>query len=184
MNHEFTTKVQEWLNLPAEQRDLSKGATYLLQLSGNQILYRNITANLSRHADDIEYQLRKYLGFRLQALTHEQVKQMQQQVDAIVKRDHLNAPVRTKKQKEAAAEEFKKGKRTDHDSLPEDIQARYSENLSLLQKMRALHAKLVVLSTTNVTCPDSERYPFLKELIELDKRYHENWKAYDNYGKE
>ena len=184
MNHEFTAKVQEWLNTPAEKRNLSQGATYLLQLSGNQILYRNITANLPRHADDIEYQLRKYLGFRLQALTHEQVKQMQQQVDAIVKRDHLNAPTRTKKQKEAAAEEFKKGKRTDHDSLPEEIQARYSENLSLLQKMRALHAKLVVLSTANVTCPDSERYPFLKELIELDKRYHENWKAYDNYGKE
>ena len=183
MDHNFTKKVQDWLNTPADKRNLEQGALYLLQLSGNQILYRNITGNLSRHAEDIEYQLRKYLKFRLQDLTHTQVAQMQQQVDAIVKRDHLDAPTRTKKQKEAAAEEFKKGKRADHDTLPEDIQARYSENLSLLQKMRALHAKLAVLSTANATCPDSERYPFLKELIELDKRYHANWKAYDSFGK-
>ena len=183
MDHNFTQKVQDWLNTPANQRNLDQGALYLLQLSGNRILYRNIMANPKRHAEDIEYQLNKYLKYRLQALTHEQVEQMQQQVNAIIKRDHLDAPVRTKKQKEAAAEEFKKGKRADHDTLPEDIQARYSENLSLLQNMRALHAKLVVLSTANVTCPDSERYPFLKELIELDKRYHANWKAYDTYGK-
>ena len=159
MDHNFTKKVQDWLNAPADKRNLEQGALYLLQLSGNQILYRNIMGNLSRHAEDIEYQLRKYLKFRLQDLTHTQVAQMQQQVDAIVKRDHLDAPTRTKKQKEAAAEEFKKGKRADHD------------------------AKLAVLSTANATCPDSERYPFLKELIELDKRYHANWKAYDSFGK-
>ena len=158
MDHNFTKKVQDWLNAPADKRNLEQGALYLLQLSGNQILYRNIMGNLSRHAEDIEYQLRKYLKFRLQDLTHTQVAQMQQQVVA-------------------------KGKRADHDTLPDDIQARYSENLSLLQKMRALHAKLAVLSTANATCPDSERYPFLKELIELDKRYHANWKAYDSFGK-
>ena len=29
--------------------------------------------------------------------------------------------------------------------------------------------------------PDSERYPFLKELIALDKRLHSNWEQYDHY---
>ena len=184
MDQNFTKKVQDWLDTPSDKRDLQQGALYMLQLSGNQILYRNVMANPKRHEEDIEYQLRKYLKYRLQALTHEQVVEMQKQVDAIVKRDHLDAPVRTKKQKEAAAEEFKKGKRSDHDSLPEEVQALFAENLSLLQKMRALHAQLNVLSTANSTCPDSERYPFLKELIDFDKRYHANWKAYDNYGKE
>ena len=28
---------------------------------------------------------------------------------------------------------------------------------------------------------DSERFPFLKELIELDKRLHKNWEEYDHY---
>ena len=78
MDHNFTKKVQDWLNAPADKRNLEQGALYLLQLSGNQILYRNIMGNLSRHAEDIEYQLRKYLKFRLQDLTHTQVAQMQQ----------------------------------------------------------------------------------------------------------
>jgi hypothetical protein len=37
------------------------------------------------------------------------------------------------------------------------------------------------MSTEDSTCPDSERYPFLKELIELDKKLHANWEEYDHY---
>lgn len=47
--------------------------------------------------------------------------------------------------------------------------------------MREVHLKLRSLSTENSTCPDSERYPFLKELIELDKRLHANWETYDHF---
>ena len=47
--------------------------------------------------------------------------------------------------------------------------------------MRELHLRLRSLSLDNVTCPDSERYPFLKELIALDKKLHANWEAYDHY---
>ena len=47
--------------------------------------------------------------------------------------------------------------------------------------MRELHLQLRKLSTANVTCPDSERYPFLKELIALDKQLHENWDRYDHF---
>ena len=58
----------------------------------------------------------------------------------------------------------------------------YVENASILQKMRELHLTLRNLSLDSVSCPDSERYPFLKELIELDKRYRNNWKVYDSYS--
>ena len=184
MDEKLTKDIQQWLDTPAEERDLEQGALYLLKLSRNAIMHRNISANLKRHAADIEYQLRKYLGYRLQSVTHAEVLEMQAQVNAIVEKNHLNMPTKTKAEKKKANDEFKKGKRTDHDALPQEIQALYEENLPLIQKMRALHAKLVVLSTANTTCPDSERYPFLKELIELDKRYHANWKAYDSYGKE
>ena len=51
-----------------------------------------------------------------------------------------------------------------------------------MQKMRELHLQLRNLSTQASTCPDSDRYPFLKEIIELDKRYHQNWKAYDSFA--
>jgi len=184
MDHNFTNKIKAWLDTPEHERDLAAGALMVLQLSNNQIMYRGFIRNLSRSAKMIAYQLQKYYNFRVQNLTHEQVTAMQTQVATIVEKNHLDRSVKTKKEKAAAAEEFKKGKRADHDSLPDEVQAYYAENLSLLQKMRALHAKLSVLSTENATCPDSERYPFLKELIALDKRYHDNWRAYDTYGKE
>ena len=47
--------------------------------------------------------------------------------------------------------------------------------------MRRLHMQLQLLSVENSTCPDSERYPFLKELIDLDKQYHANWEQYDHF---
>ena len=175
MNTKFNDKVQAWLNLPEGERDYAEGAMLLLQLTGNQIMYRNLMANPRGKAQFIEYQLKKRLSFRLQQVTHEQVEQMQAQVDKIV----VNRNLEVKQEK--PVNEFKAGKRADHDELPDEIQALYVENLSIVQKMRELHLKLRSLSLANATCPDSERYPFLKELIALDKRLHSNWEQYDHY---
>ena len=173
-DNKFTKLIQQWLETPTDERDYAIGALYLLKLSGNQIMYRNLMANPKKKAEFIEYQIRKYYNFRVQALTHAQVEEMQKQVDVIAQ-EHFSL------EENNPAKEFRKGKRDDHDSLPDDIQALYVENLSIVQRMREVHLKLRSLSTENSTCPDSERYPFLKELIELDKRLHSNWEQYDHY---
>ena len=172
MDNKFTELIQQWLETPSNQRDYSVGALYLLKLSGNQIMYRNIVAQLDRRHDFVDYQIQKYYNFRVQALTHAQVEEMQQKVDVIVA-EHISLA--------ANADEHKTGKRIDHDSLPDEIKAKYVENLSILQRMRELHLKLRSLSLDTAPCPDSERYPFLKELIELDKKMHANWEEYDHY---
>ena len=172
MDNKFTELIKQWLETPSNQRDYSVGALYLLKLSGNQIMYRNIVAQLDRRHDFVDYQIQKYYNFRVQALTHAQVEEMQQQVDVIVS-EHISLA--------ANADEHKTGKRIDHDSLPDEIKAKYVENLSILQRMRELHLKLRSLSLDTAPCPDSERYPFLKELIELDKKMHANWEEYDHY---
>ena len=172
MDHKFTELIKQWLETPSNQRDYSVGALYLLKLSGNQIMYRNIVAQLDRRHDFVDYQIQKYYNFRVQALTHAQVEEMQQKVDVIVA-EHISLA--------ANADEHKTGKRIDHDSLPDEIKAKYVENLSILQRMRELHLKLRSLSLDTAPCPDSERYPFLKELIELDKKMHANWEEYDHY---
>ena len=172
MDHNFTELIKQWLETPSDQRDYSVGALYLLKLSGNQIMYRNIVAQLDRRHDFVDYQIQKYYNFRVQALTHAQVEEMQQQVDVIVA-EHISLAVN--------ADEHKTGKRDDHDSLPDEIKAKYVENLSILQRMRELHLKLRSLSLDTAPCPDSERYPFLKELIELDKKMHTNWEEYDHF---
>ena len=172
MDNKFTELIKQWLETPSIQRDYSVGALYLLKLSGNQIMYRNIVAQLDRRHDFVDYQIQKYYNFRVQALTHAQVEEMQQQVDVIVA-EHISLA--------ANADEHKTGKRDDHDSLPDEIKAKYVENLSILQRMRELHLKLRSLSLDTAPCPDSERYPFLKELIDLDKKMHANWEEYDHF---
>lgn len=178
MDNQFNFKLQKWLN--DDSRTIEDGCLLLLQMENNQIHYQN----LLRHPNKVAVmkylvsELQKRLTVRLANITHKEVAEMDEQVKVIVK-EHFSY-------QDAAAsgtsnEEFRKGKRADHDQLPEEIQARYVENLDLLRRMREVHLKLRSLSTEQVSCPDSERYPFLKELIALDKQLHENWNIYDHY---
>ena len=174
MDNRFTNQLQDFFNTPEEERDYDKGALMLLQITGNKIMYRNISFNAKKHAKFINYELRKHFNVRLQKITHEEVEQMQAQVNVIVA-EHLSLT------EDNPAGEFKKGKRTDHDTLPDEIQALYVENLSITQRMRDVQTQLRLLSVEGKTCPDNDRYPYLKELISLDKKLHENWEKYDHY---
>lgn len=175
MDKTFTDKLQAWLNQSREDRDWDEGALMLLQLTGNKIMYRNLSVNPEGKANFIEGKLQQYLEFRLAELTHEQVKEMQHAVEEIVK-EHTEF-----KSDDNEAKNFKAGKRADHDALPEEIQALYVENLDIVHRMRELHLKLRTMSTTDSTCADSDRYPFLKEFIKLDKKLHDNWNVYDHF---
>ena len=203
MDNKFTEAVQAWLDTPAAERDYEQGNRFLLQLSNNQIMYRNLSRNTTKNAEFIEYHIRKYMKFRLADLTHSQVVEMQKKVDKIVELRHLdvdNDGVQADEDTpnpdegegavfsddntsaDAEGKAFRAGKREDHDTLPVEIQSLYVENASILQKMRELHLQLRALTVDNATCPDSERYPFLKELIALDKQYHHNWQVYDSWS--
>ena len=48
MDHKFTEQIKQWLETPESERDYTVGALYLLKLSGNQIMYKNIIAQIDR----------------------------------------------------------------------------------------------------------------------------------------
>ena len=170
----FTQRLQDWMNTPDAQKDWAEGAILLLQLTGNRIMYNNVSVNPKGKAEFIKGQLQKFLNFRLADLTHAEVESMQTQVDEIVQKV-------IKPNENSEFVEFKAGKRSDHDDLPDEIKALYAENLDIVHKMRELHLRLRTISTETSTCPDSDRYPFLKELISLDKTLRSNWETYDHY---
>lgn len=177
INLELTPKIKEWIDTEPEKRDLQAGATLLLQVTRNKILYANVTRNLSRHAEVIEYQLNKIYNQRLADITHEQVAAMMTEVDSIAKARGLNNPEPAKRT------EFQRGKRADHDELPAEIQQLYVDNADILRRMRDAHTKIRLITPENSTCPDSDRYPLAKYLIEQDRLYRENWDKYDHYIK-
>lgn len=170
----LTDKLQDFLDTPREDRDWNEGAILLLQLTNNTIMYRNLSINPKGKAEFIEGKLRAFLKSRREVEAHDEVIILQEQVNAIIE-NH------TEFKEDNEAKEFKAGKRADHDRLPEDIQALYVENLDLVHRMRELHLRLRLLSDSTKQVPAAERKPLLDEFINLDKKLHANWDAYDHY---
>jgi len=65
MDHKFTEQIKQWLETPEAERDYSVGALYLLKLSGNQIMYRNIISHIDRRHNLVEYELLPLKGTAL-----------------------------------------------------------------------------------------------------------------------
>ena len=74
MDENFTRQMQAWLDTPKEKRDLAAGAMMVLKCNNNKILYQNVMRAPKRHADVIEYNMKKWLKFRLQQKTHAEVE--------------------------------------------------------------------------------------------------------------
>lgn len=177
MDENLTKRIQAWLETPKNERNIQEGATLLLKMNKNQVMYRNIIMFPKKYASYLEKELQKRYNMRVAKVTHEQVNEMRAQVGKM-----------TQLKEDNPADNFKAGKRADHDQLPEEIQAAYADNLGILQRMRMLHNRLVLLEEeaekNERVCKDSDRYPFLKELIELDKTYRKNWQKYDDFNLE
>ena len=189
-DHMFTERLGLWLKAAPDERDYAEGCTMFLQLTGRVVMYKNLLA--VRDMPRLEAELQAKYDFRVRGLTHDQVSEMSAHVEKIVEsldlNDEKNVAGCSLNSRPSSLDctrpsslDFKRGKRPDHDTLPPEIQALYVENLSVLRRMREVHLRLRSLSLVDHPCPDSERYPFLKELIGLDKKYRGNWKAYDEY---
>lgn len=175
---ELTPQIKEWLETEPSQRDLLKGADLILRITRNKILYANITRNIARHAGTIEYHLNKIYKTRLADITHAQVRSMMSDVEAISQARGLANP-----EGSSSRTELQRGKRADHDELPDEIKQLYVDNADILRRMRECHVRLRMITPENSTCPDSDRYPWAKEIIALDTLYRENWNRYDHYIK-
>ena len=174
INLELTPKIKEWLDTPADQRDIAAGAELLLRVNRNRILYNNIIRNPAKHAPTLEYHLQKILKQRLIDTTHEEVARMMATVDGIAEQHGFTRQTRS---------EFQRGKRADHDMLPPEVQQLYIDNADIMCRMRDAHTRLRMINSTNSTCPDSDRYPLAKDIIKLDLQYRDNWNLYDHYVK-
>lgn len=157
----------------------------------NPILAQNLVKLPKRFMPMVEYQLKKFLPMRLAEITHEDVTKMTAKVAKINAEHGLDKELPGRKNQPEdrrilKLDPFRVGKRPDHDQLPEEIQSLYAENLHVMQQMRACHAQLVLLTLDekHSSCPDGDRYPFVKEIIDLDQKYHANWQKYDTYGQD
>ena len=176
MDNNFTQKMQDWLNQPAHERDIVAGATMLLQLNHNRVLYTNIVRRPERFADKVEYELRKHLKIRLDGLTVADVVKMEREVMPRVEQTLKDVPVITT-DAELPQGTIARGKRLDHDQLPAEIRALWDGNIDNYHKVRDLHHRLKEMEAA----PPCDRYEYLKLLDEADRKYRENLARYDGF---
>ena len=168
MDHKFTEKIRTWLNTPVNERNINDGATMLLQLNRNRILYQNIIRRGVRMMPKLEYELKKHLRIRDDGKTLHEVVAMENVIMPAVEQ------LVTKPEAEHA------GKRADHDELPEEVQQLWDGNFERYTKIKALFEELKAMEKMQ----PCDRYEKLKLLDEAEKAYREALSAYDSYVKE
>lgn len=183
MDEKLTIELRHWLDTPEEERDIEQGAELLLRLSRNRHLYQTILMRPERHAKKLDYELRKHLRIRLAGLTIRDVVRMEQDVVPAVEAS-LEAGEPAAETGEPAIptdaeqpEAVHRGRRADHDSLPEEIRAIYDRGGEIYFKMKQLYETLRGMESA-AAC---DRYELLVLLRELDDAYRKGWAAYDAY---
>lgn len=169
-------KIQKWLNTEPSQRDITEGAELLLRIDRNRIAYRNATLFPDRYASHLEYQLKKYLMFMLDRMTHEKVQQLTAEAGAAAERNVDVSAV--------PPEAIRRGLRPDHASLPQEVQQLYEQAMATRRRISECHMQARRVMESHVVCKDSELYPWVKEIIELDKKAHALFRQYDSFSPE
>ena len=172
LDERFTQELQAWLDTPSDSRDLATGAELLLRLNKNRWMHQMILKK--RNFSKLEYELKKYLAIRLAGLTKREVVAMEQRVLPLATESlDAGAPV-ISTDAELPSGNYR-GKRHDHDILPQELQDLYERNGDIYFKMKQLFETLKQMEN-DTPC---DRHEYLKQLDELDKAYRQNWETYD-----
>ena len=172
MDNNLTKQIQEWLDTPVSERNVSVGAEMLLKLNRNRILYQNIIRRGAKMMGKLEYELKKYHRMRIDNKTVADVVRLEKEVMPKVQK--------FVEEEEPANKAEHAGKRDDHDELPPEIQALWDENFEQYAKVKALFEELKAMKNME----PCDRYEKLKLLDEAESKYRKNLADYDAYLKE
>ena len=176
IDKKVTQAVQDWLNTPVEQRDLRTGADLMLSLNRNRALYNSVLSRPAKFMDKMVYELRKYLRIRLDNMAVADVIRMEERVMPAAKEIVTKLAV-ISADDEIGEGVIARGKRADHDSLPQDIRALWDRNITLSRQIVLLFNELKAMAD----CQPCDRYEKLVILDKADKEYRANFARYDNF---
>lgn len=172
-----TQAIQDWLNTPQDERDIRAGAELMLSLNRNRALYNSLLKNPAKFAPHLEYELKKFLKLRLANMAVADVVRMEASViPSVEKTIGSQVPV-IDSSHELQQASVQRGRRADHDSLPDEIKALWETNGVRYRKIVLLYNELKAM---NDSAP-CDRYEKLVLLDELDKTYRANLERYDNF---
>lgn len=168
IDNKLTEKIQAWLTSPHDSADeIREGALLLLKLNRNRCLYDTICRRPERYVKKVEYELKKFMPMRLAQMTMQQTLAMEEEL-----MPEVNAAIEADNDETAPGH---KGKRSDHDSLPEDIQAIWQRNADRWKKIKELQAKCLLIEDP------CDRFESVKQLKDIWYAYKSDFAVYDDY---
>ena len=187
----FRARVTEWLSKKKHtEAELAEGATMVLQCNRNHALYNTIMRRPARYEEKIAYELRKHLRYLKDDLTLDEVKEKENKVLPVIEKV-LNVDVNEDKPLPSPAYDAEaflqtgtykqtdtivaRGKRPDHDSLPETIRDIWEKNAERYKKIKQAHE---TCKTLTAAC---DRYEYTKAIAELWADYKKDFNTYDHY---
>ena len=178
IDNKLTESLQAWLNTEPAERDFEAGALMMLKFNHNRILYQNAIRRPDKMMAKVEYELRKFLRMQLDEVTSNEVlkldKELLPKVELTIAE---NAPVINADDDNSLPPTVAKGKRDDHDLLPDNIKALWDKNGEIYFKIKEVYNTLKTLEKA-LPC---DRYEYLVQLKELDTQYHKNLADYDAF---
>lgn len=197
MDHQFTKKIQDWLSAKHEtEADIKMGADMLFRLNRNQFYHARACRQLKAYRSNIEYELGKFLKIRLDNMTIEEIKQMNDTVipeaQTIINEGVLVAATDENAKNDAddnaddaelpssesdGVAVVRKGRRKDHDFLPQKVAELWDINAKRYKDIKATYETLKSMEDKE----PCDRYEYLKILSDLDKKYRADMLTYDSY---
>lgn len=195
----FTQKIKQWFDSEHTDDNIREGALMLLQINNNRHLYQQILLRPQKMLDHLVYELQKHYGYRTKGMTLDEVHKfdvevtplLQKAVDSTADADKLAADVAPhlpfvdaeNTDSIDATAIIAKGKRADHDQLPDEIKEIWDANIQRWKRIKELFeaCKAYQLSCDRFEGLNAANEEFQKMLLTLKTEYYAYKQSMDQY---
>lgn len=177
IDNTITMRLNDWLaKTDRTAAEVIEGATLLLQLNRNRQLFNTVMTAPKRFEKTIEYELKKFAPIRQRGQTLEDVQNEAAELLGELKPAIADEP----KDNDTKDDDDKDlpahgGKRADHDQLPAEIQAIWTQNAERWKKIKQLYNTCLGIKQP---CDLAESLQVLKETW---YKYKSEFQRYDDY---
>ncbi len=195
----FTQKIKQWFDSEHTEENIREGAMLLLQINNNRHLYQQIMLRPQRMLEHLKYELQKHYDYRIKGLSLDEVRKfdgevtplLQKAVDSTADADKLAADIAPhlpfvdaeNTDSIDATAIIAKGKRADHDQLPDEIKEIWDANIQRWKRIKELFeaCKAYQLSCDRFEGLNAANEEFQKMLLTLKTEYYAYKQSMDQY---
>jgi len=187
MDNELTKKMGEFLQKETPtDNEIREAALMLLQLDPGRerAIYNSAQLRPQSLLPWVRTDLKKFYGIRMRGMTNEEAHKFNDETVKLVVEDLKKVPEGAEiKLEDSVKMESIRGKREDHDSLPDEIKQLWDKNAERWNTMRKLHVQLeqLIAQPGYQACDGNE---LCYQLRQADNALRADYKKYDEYNAE